>query len=139
MEEIGFKYHVKECLFYRLNEGIYNIVMPDLTSGGSISFFVFCWVKEFQAGYDMNVFPKDIRMYTEKSSLRKETGGFSWSGETDEDVEVCLEDVLRLMDSYALPWFNSIDSRDKLVEALDVRVKERDNISVFKERVLSVC
>lgn len=138
MEQMGFKYHLKECLFHRENKGIYNVVMPDLTSGGNISFFVFCWVKEFQNGYDMNGFPKDIRMYTERSSLRKKGGGFSWNGETDQDVEKCLDEVLCLMNSSVLSWFDSINTREKLIEILDIRVKERENFSEFKERVLSV-
>lgn len=137
MEEMGFSYNLKECLFYRKHNNIYNIVMPDLTSGGNISFFTFFWVKEFEPGYEMNDFPNDIGIFTEKSSLRKDVGGFTWSGETDDDVEMCLAEVLRSINDRVLPWFNSIDNREKLVEVLDVRVKERNNFSEFKNRVLS--
>ncbi len=121
MKERGFTYSAKHFLFYRERNGIYYFLTPSTTTGGHAKFFYFAWAKELYLGeFDMSKFPKIGGMPTGDSLSKngREGGGKLWNVDSVDDQIKAFEEVLELVDSFINPWFESIDSGDRLIQEL---------------------
>ncbi|MCZ8530392.1 hypothetical protein [Alteromonas sp. PRIM-21] len=123
IEEYGFKFFGNGLTAYRKKNDIYQFITLNVWNAGNrLRSSIGCWVPEMQPDYDMNQFPKSLLPSCSGGGLTDEgvSHGTPVSDSQDiskvELVEEALEQQLKLIESFALPFFEEISSRELLAK-----------------------
>ncbi|WP_100915003.1 hypothetical protein [Pseudoalteromonas spongiae] len=142
MKERGFSQNSKATLtfFREAVDGIYHFISFDiLSSGENLRVNVFAWVPEINATYDFSQFPKKIGI-TNGGGLRDNDiniGHKYWKVRDEAEIINALKEILLGIDKIAIPWLDSVDTREELLERFFIDAKNRDNFQERKVRILS--
>lgn len=141
LEAHGFK-HIKPMEFMRRRPGhLYDFVaLGILRGGGNLGASVLCWVPELDPEIDLEAIEKNSpgTLYCggDLGWDRISFGGKLWDVSLEADIAPALEKVLDQVERIALPWFDSIDSREALVGALAPEVRNQPDFEQLREAIL---
>jgi hypothetical protein len=141
MKALGFEYIAKDTTFYQDVSGIRRVIWIEVTKGGHAFIELFCWVPEINEDSKSALarFPRDVPI---TNGGRLDTFGISgggkfWSIQSEEEISTFLQESLDGLKKHIFPWFESIDSREKLLEAMHPDVKEREWFDEMKKDILA--
>lgn len=142
MERKGFKHSKKsKMLFYRKNSNdIYQIIcLHILTGGENVKIAVFNWVPELHESYDIEQFPKDLKItnggfVTSMSDIGM--GSRLWDLRNHDDIGATLNEISTQIDQVAIPWLNRIETRSDLIATLFVDIKNNSRFKKLSAKIL---
>lgn len=135
----------KECFeFYKTftfvkknSAGYYAIITPQiLSSGENVRFWCYLWVEEFAVGYEVKKFPQDTRISVKFPTYKYEDWPDLWSIPDEATSIATLDDVFNGLKRDVIPWFDSINTPQKLVDAISPGIREDIRKEMIK-RVLA--
>jgi len=112
--DAGFRYS-------RQVNGIHHFIWGQVLRGGTaLRIWVFPWLPQGQAPYDMRRFPDGVAVYAGGAlgERRVGMGGKTWPIATAEQVQASYRDVLQLLDSVGIPMLDSVVTKEALAQAV---------------------
>ena len=117
----------KKFLFWRKRGPLYDMFMPEILSGGvnlRIRMSIWSpWVDHPDDG-QLGSFPPPYALVggtlSEDFPARMSSGEL-FTIETEQQVEASLNNILSLIDKYALPWFPTVNSFESYIAYVDAR------------------
>ena len=143
MKRRGFVHHKKFC-FVRDRHPFYDMVTGQIFStGGSMRVWVTCWSPAVYEEFDMKEFPSRAAVLT-GGAISPE--GFpewhDWPIENQSQTKTSLATLLVVIDRYAIPWFDRIQTADDYLPLFDEMPfwkpgrKEKEEIRARLEKAL---
>ncbi|MBU2891852.1 hypothetical protein KO495_00780 [Colwellia sp. D2M02] len=121
--DFGFE-HFSSMIFSRLrSEDIYDFVIFDVTRGGNLRVIVTCSVVELEPDMLEN-FPRGGGIMI-GGYLTDEGVDFTGDYWSLENIETDLNEIVQLLEKYAIPWFDSIKTRQNYLDNMYDYVKEQ--------------
>lgn len=144
LQGYGFKV-IGTLKFLRERDTIFDIISFAISHGGNLAVSIRCWVPEMSPEYDFKKFPKGLPSTMDSGGALGrdgiDEGATLWYVDNLETVSAVLDDILGHIKVTALPWFASIDSREKLVADMEARApstwREQPRFQDVKKNVLN--
>jgi len=117
----GFTLIGKRLQYVRTKGDIYHLLSAQIFRGGdAMRLWVFPWVPEGQAPYDMDRFPEGVGVYAggELGERSIGIGGKSWPIGTEAQAQESFRDIVRLLDKVGIPFLDKIVTRAALAAAV---------------------
>lgn len=124
MEEKGFVHHGKLEFSRSAGDGVYQLILGELSYGENLKFRVTCFVPEFDIHY-MEQFPKKIPTTCGGRLGEGLVATELWDVSDLAMVERVFDEVVSCVKRYALPWFDEVNSRMSYVDALYPHLREK--------------
>ncbi|MDC0664107.1 hypothetical protein [Marinobacter sp. SS21] len=140
--EKGFQL-VKSYAFVRERSGMFDILDFSIFNGGwNLRPIVKCWVPELDPDFECSKFPKKLPSRISSGGYLNPFGeiafgGGSWSIKSEEEVLRALSEIRDLLQSVALPWFDHIETKADLLDALNPGIRAQPNFDKIKDKLLS--
>ncbi len=129
LESRGFTYF-PTLYFARIRgEDIYNVIIFERTKGGHLKVFITCWTPEFCPD-DVDTFPRSVSLEIGGFLTEKGIERISEMWELS-NLDFLMNLILKLIDKYAIPWFDSIKTRQDYIDELFDDVKEQCSPELF--------
>ncbi|MBF7073960.1 hypothetical protein ISG33_11170 [Glaciecola sp. MH2013] len=124
LEEHGFSHCGKLCFVRETEGGVYHILFANLSYGENFGFQVTCFVEEHNPK-KMKNFPFEVNIFCGGNLGEGLIAGELWEVDTLDNIEEVFDDVLCNIKSYALPWFETVQTREDYVREIYPHIKEK--------------
>jgi hypothetical protein len=136
LEARGFKYHSGLEFSRIVGEDICQIISGGVSRGENLRFDVTCFVKEYDPKL-MEKFPKNIPLTCGGGLGENMISPEVWDVADEESIEEALDSVLNYIDKYAIPWLDSVTTRQEYINNLFPHLKEKIESEGRLESILS--
>lgn len=142
MLERGFEESKKSKLFfYRKNKNaIFQMITFEILRGGeNLEIATFNWVPEIHEEYDITEFPKAVKITNGGCITKKGTvgrGSKFWDLRNLQKMNENCVNILESIDLVAIPWLDSVRTRNDLIENIFLDIKDSPFFSPLKKRLL---
>ena len=126
MNDRGFDYH-RNLEFSRTTPaGVIQLVSGGVSYGANLTFSVTCVVPEFRQDI-LDDFPSNVPMTCGGGLGEGLLTAELWDVENldEERLEHVLDEVLAEIDAHAIPWFESVMTREQYVRAMFPHLRKR--------------
>lgn len=124
IEKIGFRHYGKLIFAREVGDGVHHLIMAELSYGENLKFIITCFVEEYNPEY-MDNYPMKIPITSGDDLGEDLLAGELWEVETLDNVEDVFTDVIQNIEMYAMPWFNSVQTRKDYIRVLYPYLKEK--------------
>lgn len=124
MLELGFEHHGKLCFSKCTSSGVHHIISSNLSYGENLTFHVTCIVAEYSP-QKMENFPFNVPVTSGGELGEDLIAGELWEVGDVSVLENVLSDVLSKVRDFAMPWLESVQSREDYVRELYPHLREK--------------
>lgn len=136
LEDLGFTDHDRLSFSRKTDEGVYQLILADLSYGVNLKFHITCIVKEY-APHKMDNFPRNINLTCGGRLGEGLVTGELWDVEELDEIDSIFEDITQNIIEHALPWFETINTRQDYVNAMTADARERAEDNGRMEAILT--